>query len=114
MHPKDAADHAEGGYQKALRQAFWRKARRWLGRGCNDLLPFDEVFRHLKKEPQSDLGLQTVPLSQIMGSTGRFRDFDLAFYPRHRSGDRRWINVAQARYQGADLPPVLLYKVGES
>jgi hypothetical protein len=111
---RDAVLQAENEYQKALRQAFWRKARRWLDLGCNDLLPFDELFQQLKRQPRTELGRQSVPLAQIVGSTGRYRDFDLAFYPRHRTGDRRWVNVAQARYQGVELPPVLLYKVGQA
>ena len=111
---RDAVLQAENDYQKALRQAFWRKARRWLDLGCNDLLPFDELFQQLKKQPRTVLGMQTVSLAQIVGSTGRYRDFDLAFYPRHQTGDRRWINIARARYQGVALPPVLLYRVGSA
>jgi hypothetical protein len=114
MYRDDAAVQAESDYQKALRQAFWRKVRRWLGRGCNDLLSFGEIFQHLKKQPQSQLGIQTVPLAQIVGSTGRYHDFDLAFYPLHRSSDKRWVNVARSRYQGVEMPPVLLYKVGQA
>ncbi len=114
MYRDDAAVQAESDYQKALRQAFWRKARRWLDLGCNDLLSFDELFQQLKKQPRTELGMQTVPLAQIVGSTGRHRNFDLAFYPRHRSNDKRWVNVARARHQRVELPPVLLYKVGQA
>jgi hypothetical protein len=101
-------------YQEALNHAFWRKVRQWLGRGCNDLLSYDEVFKYLKKQPQSELGLQLVALEQIMGSSGRYHDFDLAYYPRRKSSDNRWVNIAKAKYQGAELPSVLLYKVGEA
>ena len=105
---------AQGDYQKALSQAFWRKVRKWLGRGCNDLLSYNEVFQYLKKQPQSQLGLQSVPIKQIVGSSGRYNDFDLAYNPRRKSSDNRWVNVAKARYQGVELSPVLLYKVGEA
>jgi hypothetical protein len=101
-------------YQEALNHAFWRKVRRWLGRECNDLLSYDEVFRYLKKQPRSELGLQLVALEQIMGSSGRYHDFDLAYFPRRKSSDNRWVNIAKAKYQGAELPSVLLYKVGEA
>lgn len=101
-------------YQEALNHAFWRKVRQWLDRGCNDLLSYDEVFRYLKQQPTSRLGHQRVALDQIMGSSGRYHDFDLAYYPRRKSSDNRWVNIAKAKYQGAELPPVLLYKVGEA
>ena len=105
---------AQSDYQKALSQAFWRKVRHWLGRGCNDLLSTGEVFQYLEDQPRFELGLQSVPIRQIVGSSGRSRDFDLAYNPRRQSGDNRWINVARAYYQGTGLPPVLLYKVGEA
>jgi len=101
-------------FQEALRIAFWRKARAWLGKGCNDLLSFREVFVYLNKQPQFNRGVRLVSLNQIVGSTGRSSDFDLAFYPRQNLGEDRWVNVAKAQNQGRKLPPVLLYKVGEA
>ena len=101
-------------YQNALQQAFWRKVRAWLGRGCNDLLSFAEVFEYLKDRPRYELGAQNVPVQQIVGSTGRSGDFDLAYFPVQSMTETRWVNVAKGRYQGNDLPPVMLYKVGEA
>jgi len=101
-------------FQEAFRKAFWRKARAWLGKGCNDLLPYQEVFEILKKQPQFNRGAQLVPLDRIIGSAGRSHEFDLAFYPRQITTQDRWINVAKNQYQGSKLPPVLLYQVGEA
>jgi hypothetical protein len=114
MHNLYTESQALNDYQEALNQAFWRKVRQWLGRGCNDLLSFDEVFQYLKRQPQSELGLQLVPLEQIVGSSGRHHDFDLAYNPRRKSSDNRWVNIAKAKYQGAELSSVSLYKVGEA
>ena len=105
---------AQQDFQEALRTAFWRKARAWLGKGCNDLLSYREVFAHLKKQPQFNRGIQSVPLEKIVGSTGRSNEFDLAFYPRQNASEARWVNVAKIQYQGSKIPPVLLYKVGEA
>lgn len=113
MHNPDEIQ-AQSDYQKALSQAFWRKARQWLKRGCNDLLSYHDVFEYLKQQPQTQLGLQQVSVEQIVGSSGRYQDFDLAFNPRRKSSDDRWINVAKAKYRGVELPPILLYKVGEA
>jgi len=110
----DMIDQAQKDYQNALQQAFWRRARNWLGRSCNDLLSFTEVFEYLKDRPQYEQGLQNVPVQQIVGSTGRSGDFDLAYFSVKSSTETRWVNVAKGRYQGNDLPPVMLYKVGEA
>ena len=105
---------AQDDYQRAVRQAFWGNVRQWLGRGCNDLLSTGEVFRYLKNQPSSQLGLQSVPLGQIVGSSGKAHDFDLAFRPRRLAGNERWVDVAKAQYEHVELPPVLLTKVGEA
>lgn len=104
---------AEKDFQKSLRQAFWRKARTWLGRGCNDLLSFNDVFQYLKDRPRAHLGIRSVALKQIVGSSGRSNDFDLSYYPHRSASNERWANVAKAKYRGVKLPPVTLYKVGE-
>lgn len=110
----DTTDQAHKDYQNALQQAFWRRARNWLGRSCNDLLSFTEIFEYLKDRPQYQRGLQNVPVQQIVGSTGRSGEFDLGYFPVQGSTEARWVNVAKGRYQGNDLPAVMLYKVGEA
>lgn len=107
-------NQAQQDFKEALRMAFWRKARTWLGKGCNDLLSYREVFTHLKKQPQFNLGLEFAPLDKIVGSTGRSNDFDLAFYPRQNATENRWVNVAKFQYQKGIVPPILLYKVGDA
>lgn len=79
----------------------------------NELLPFDEVREALPYRGQRDIGLQTVPLDKIVGSVGRYRDFDRAFLPTQRQTTDRWINISQARYKDVPLPPVELYKIGD-
>lgn len=110
----DTIEQAQKDYQNALQQAFWRRARNWLGHSCNDLLSFTEVFEYLKDRPRYQRGLQDVPVRQIVGSTGRSGDFDLAYFPAQSLTETRWVNVAKGRSQGNDLPPVKLYKVGEA
>jgi hypothetical protein len=110
----NAEIQAHHDFQKAVNQAFWRKIRQWLGRGCNDLLSYNEVFQFLQKQPQRQLGRRKVPLAQIVGSAGRYNDFDLAYRPRRESSKQRWVRVATAKYQGVKMPPVLLYQVGQA
>ena len=107
-------NQAQQDFQDALRMAFWRKARAWFEKGCNDLLPYRDVFATLKKQPQFNRGTQLVPIGQIVGSTGRSNEFDLAFYPRQNTTAERWVNVAKVQYQENKTPPVLLYQVGEA
>jgi hypothetical protein len=99
-------------YERARRKAFWRRMRSFLGHKCNDLLPASRVMDALRGRETRDLGLQVVPIERIVGSSGRYRDFDLAFLPLREEQDGRWQRIAMADRQGIKLPPPLLYQVG--
>ena len=104
---------AQDDFEKAYLRSLWRKmVARVTGRS-NELLPFDEIRNALPYRGQRDIGLQTVPLDRIVGSVGRYRDFDRAFLPTQRQTTERWVNISKARYRDVALPPVELYKIGE-
>ncbi len=106
-------DAASDDFEKAYRRSLWRKLFALVSGRNNDLLPFDEVQQALPSRGQHDIGLQTVPLDKIVGSVGRYRDFDRAFLPIQRLTSERWVNISKARYQEIGLPPVELYKIGD-
>jgi hypothetical protein len=100
-------------FEKAYQRSFLRKVIARLTGRSNDLLPFDRVREELPFRGQRDIGLQTVPLGRIVGSVGRYRDFDRAFLPTQRQTTDRWVNVRKAYYYDVPLPPVELYKIGD-
>ena len=101
-------------YDRALRRAFWAKTRNIIRPTCNDLVPFNQVMKQVQAAQTVVLGEDDIPLDVIVGSSGRYRDFDLSFLPRRRERDDRWVNIAQAYYDGVELSPIQLYKVGNS
>ena len=110
-----SVDHlAQADYQNARRKAFWRRIGSFLTGRSNDLLPFDEVRQRLHANAQHYGGLQEVPIDQIVGSVGRYRDFDRAYLPREERNRDRWVNIDRTYYQSVTLPPVELYKLGET
>jgi hypothetical protein len=48
----------------------------------------------------------------VVGSEGRYDDFDRRFLPRHNNTQVRWRSIDLAHHQAVDLPPVELYKIG--
>jgi nucleotide-binding universal stress UspA family protein/uncharacterized ParB-like nuclease family protein len=100
-------------FDNARRKAFWRQVVSRLTGRSNDLLPFDEVQRRLPLQGQRFRGLQTVPLDRIVGSVGRYRDFDRAFLPRRDHTRSRWVSIDRAHQRQITLPPVDLYQIGE-
>ncbi|BDH56320.1 chromosome partitioning protein ParB [Tsukamurella sp. PLM1] len=59
------------------------------------------------------LGLQVVPVAQIVGSVDRTRDFDRYFRPRSPALRARWQRLAAAQRRGEAMPPIELKKVGD-
>ncbi len=108
-----SARRAHDDWDKASFKAFWRKLSSWILGEQNDLLPFEEVRSRLELRGQHYRGLEQVPIDQIVGSVGRYRDFDRAFFPTRSSTRDRWIAISRARYEDVDLPPVDLYKIGD-
>ncbi len=105
--------YATNDFERAYRKAFWRKVTSWLTRAPNTLLPFYEVRERMPIKGQHYLGLQHVPIERIVGSLGRYRDFDRVFLPRQSHTRSRWINIDKAHYEDVNLPPVELIKMGE-
>ncbi len=112
-HPRyHAIAHKD--YDRALNRARQNRVRRSISGQSSQLIPFNDVWATLQLMETQKLGVQTVEIDTIVGSSGRYRDFDLTFLPRRRVGDDRWVNIAQAHYEGIPLPPVLLYKLEDA
>lgn len=101
-------------FDHARRKAAWRQVVNRLTGRRNALLRFDEVRRQLRAEGQHYAGARAVPLDAIVGSIGRYRDFDSAFLPSQNQTRGRWININRAHYEDQALPPVELYGLGET
>ncbi|AFG37510.1 hypothetical protein [Spirochaeta africana] len=78
----------------------------------HSLLSLDEVRELLKPRGESYRGLQVVPINKIVGSEGRYRDFNKRFLPRHEHLRNRWARVDQAHLSSIILPPIQLYEIG--
>jgi hypothetical protein len=108
LMPQDNSDFRWARSKSFLRQA-WA-----LVRGQNtELLAWDEVRDRLKLRGFIRRGVQIVPMDKIIGSVGRYRDFDDAFLPRQETSSTRWRKINRAFYDDVSLPPVHLYKVGD-
>src|SRR5213594_4520318 len=109
-----ARNTAHADFQRARRKAFLRRLGSWLVRADNALLAFEEVRKQLRAHARREGGMREVAIDQIVGSVGRYRDFDRAFLPRQVQTRDRWESVDRAHLDGTDLPPVDLYKIGDT
>ncbi len=78
-----------------------------------DLVSYDEVANRLRSRQQIEMGTQMVPLSKIVGSVGRYRDFTRTFLPRQGINAERWARVDAVMNSMEGFPPVELYRIGD-
>ena len=109
------AEQTQIDFERAHTRAFVRSMLALLmGRvDQTKLLSYDEVKDKIGWNEESYIGMREVPVSAIVGSVGRYRDFDRAFLPRQRGSRERWKRIDEAYYEDVTLPPVQLYKVGD-
>jgi hypothetical protein len=77
------------------------------------LLSFDQVQALLRSTTGISRGTRMIPISHIVGSVGRYRDFDRAFLPLNPASEERWKRIDVALHAQQGLPPIDVYQVGE-
>lgn len=100
-------------FERARHKALLSQLLALVTQHPNELLPFDEVRARLHVHGRHYLGFQIVPINQIVGSEGRYSDFDRQFAPRHAATKFRWIAIARTHHEAVGLPPVELYKLSD-
>jgi hypothetical protein len=97
---------AQEDFSTARRKAFWNEILSLLRRRPNKLLSWDEVRHKLQVRGRIYRGMQTVPVSKIIGSVGRYQDFDRVFLPTQDETAARWCSIDRAHYNDVSLGAV--------
>ena len=88
-----------------LIKKLWRGNRNSEAKCFREDQECEGAFDHI------DRGICSVPLEQIVGSVGRYHDFDSQFKIKDYLPPERFISVKNAMMEGKSLPPVKLYKI---
>jgi hypothetical protein len=110
-YDRTLAQIAQTDFDRARRKAFFNELEAVLMRRPSSLVSFEEVEKLIPIQGQYYKGVQQVPVSSIVGSVNRYRDFDREFLPTQSFTRPRWESVDMARLTDVTLPPVQLYKV---
>jgi hypothetical protein len=103
---------AEEDFARARTREILSRISRLLDPESEKLLPFEDVKAILRPASETYVGMEAVNVDMIVGSEGRYRDFNRHFLPRREFLRSRWISVDMAHYNDIPLPPIRLYEVG--
>ena len=112
----DLNEQVDADFTRARRRARLRAlvARVRREHTSNRLLSFDDARRRLVANNRRHRGTRVVEVDEIVGSVGRWDEFDRTFLPAKASLGQRWKRIDRAFHRTEDLPPVNLYKLEEA
>ena len=108
MYRQQASDD----FSKARGKALLSRLQHFLNADRDKLLSFNDVKEILKPRTELYRGMQVVELANIVGSEGRYHDFNKYFLPRSEHLRNRWERVDMAHLTDVILPPIQLYEIG--
>ncbi len=77
----------------------------------NHISSFNEQKTQEEDVQFIDHGVQTIDLNHIIGSVGKYHDFDSQFRPKKHVLEKRFLDIKKAMRDGKPLPPVKLYQI---
>src|SRR5918994_1726926 len=94
----DLNEQVDADFTRARRRARLRAVLARIRRehSSNRLLSFDDVRRRLVAGNRLYRGTRVVEVEEIVGSVGRWRDFDRSFLPTRASIGERWKRIDRA------------------
>lgn len=107
-------EQVEKDFSVARRRARIRRLKTLFSGSTGDgtLLDFYRVRKALGVNGGVRRGRSAVEVSRIVGSAGKYAEFDECFMPLGRASAERWKRMDRAFRLGMDLPPVSLYRIG--
>jgi len=106
------AQKASEDFTKARGKAILSQIQNFLNTDRDKLLSFNDVKDILKPKSEVYMGNQTVPIKLVVGSEGRYHDFNKFFLPKREHMRHRWQRVDEAHIRDIILPPITLYEIG--
>lgn len=103
---------AQEDFSRARNKAWINEMQNIMHPDKKRLLSLNDVKKILKPKNEVYIGLKTIPIKKIVGSEGRYNDFDNHFLPRSNELKQRWVNIDQAHLSDIVLPPIQLYELG--
>jgi hypothetical protein len=99
-------------FNKARNRELLSRIQHFMNADRDKLLSFYDVKEILKPKSEVYRGMQTIPIKLIVGSEGRYRDFNKYFLPRSEFLRARWERVDRAQIRDIPLPAIQLYEIG--
>ena len=105
------AAQSEDDFNKAHTKAFINEIQHLLSPEEASLISLNDVKQMIKASAETYIGMKVIPIDKIIGSEGRYNDFDNRFFPKSTHLKNRWQHVDEAAIKDITLPPIKVYEL---
>ena len=102
---------SEEDFNKAHAKAFINEIQHLLSPEEASLISLNDVKQMIKSNAETYIGMKVIPIDKIVGSEGRYKDFDNRFFPKSTHLKNRWQHVDEAALNDITLPPIKVYEI---
>lgn len=101
----------ESDFLKARNKAFINEIQHFLSPEEVSLISLNDVKQLIRPTAETYMGMKVIPINKIVGSEGRYNDFDNHFFPKSNHLKSRWEHVDEASIKDIILPPIKVYEI---
>lgn len=81
---------------------------------ADDCLPsLSDIVDITNAREERYVGIREIPVENIIGSEGRYEDFNKDFLPRNQALQSRWSAINKVMEEGGSLPPISVFKIDD-
>ncbi|MEE0887126.1 MAG: transcriptional regulator [Treponema sp.] len=103
---------AESDFARARNKALFNEIQHLLTPEEAAMISLKAVRNLIKTQSETYIGMKVIPINKIVGSEGRYKDFDNQFFPKRSIIRERWEHVDEAVIKDIVLPPIKVYELG--
>ncbi len=103
---------AESDFARARNKALFNEIQHLLTPEEAAMISLKAVRKVVKTQSETYIGMKVIPINKIVGSEGRYKDFDNQFFPKRSIIKERWEHVDEAVIKDIVLPPIKVYELG--
>ena len=101
----------EEDFNKARNKALFNDIQHFLSPEEVSLISLNDVKQLMKPTNETYVGMKVIPIDKVVGSEGRYNDFDNHFFPKSSHLRMRWEHVDEAALKDIILPPIKVYEI---
>lgn len=94
-------------------RAFFKSIYYKLQREDDCLPRLDEIVDITKARNERYIGIREIPVENVIGSEGRYEDFNRDFLPKKQELQPRWSAIHKVMQEGGPLPPISVFKIDD-